>query len=474
MFAEQLGVVTHHLAGRVGLAGQLQRPSAADAALAVGPPDLFARRIEDPGHRRHRPRRQQGHTAGEITHLARTRRTVHTGQITVATLIGDVAHPVARIESQRIEVDAHGALLGTTPAHQAVVGRLAAQHAVTAVTQEVDRLHGADVEHALQLAGVDADAAARAGLDLETVERGLLLARTQPVAAQEDERDLGKDVHVARERQCHEEEPEAGGVEPPGSRLEVHQRQHADVCRHPSAERTGQEAPAAVQRAGRALGQQACREDEPQGRQGDAVAQDVFRRAAHAHSPRAETLAPGQGHAREDKEQQQVHQKVEDGLVFESRGEILEEDVTLQGHVTEPEVGHRLDPAHRDQEEPAEGQRHVHVAQQGIDAEDPPVEERLADDLPRGLQRAPRGQSAQDQHLVGPRQAVEPRSPLPEEREEHHGRAGHEGYAERSEEVHGQKSPSLRLMSITTPRVLIPRGQTSRHLPHSMHLFISS
>ena len=41
-------------------------------------------------------------------------------------------------------------------------------------------------------------------------------------------------------------------------------------------------------------------------------------------------------------------------------------------------------------------------------------------------------------------------------------------------ESHRQKSPSVRLISITTPRVLIPRGQTRRHLPHSMHLFISS
>ena len=54
----------------------------------------------------------------------------------------------------------------------------------------------------------------------------------------------------------------------------------------------------------------------------------------------------------------------------------------------------------------------------------------------------------------------------------------HDAHDERNREcrvkIHRQKSPSLRLMSITTARVLIPRGHTRRHLPHNMHLFICS
>ena len=56
----------------------------------------------------------------------------------------------------------------------------------------------------------------------------------------------------------------------------------------------------------------------------------------------------------------------------------------------------------------------------------------------------------------------------------HHQSADEKRQAEGCVKLHRQKSPSLRLMSITTPRVLIPRGQASRHLPHNMHLFISS
>jgi hypothetical protein len=43
VLAEQVGIVFHHLARRIGLAGQFERPAAADAAFAVGPPDLLAR-----------------------------------------------------------------------------------------------------------------------------------------------------------------------------------------------------------------------------------------------------------------------------------------------------------------------------------------------------------------------------------------------------------------------------------------------
>ena len=474
VLAEQVCIVFHHLARRIGLAGQFERPAAADAAFAVGPPDLLARGLEDRRHRRHRARRQQGHAARKIAHLARTFGAVETLEIAVAAFVGHVVHLVARVDAERVEINADGAFLGTAAAHQAVVGRLEAQHVVTAVAQEVDRLHVVDAQHALQLAGVDADAAARAGLDLEIIVGRLLFARAQVVTAQEDEGYLRENMHVTRERQRHEEHAEARGIEPPRRGFEIHQRHHADMPGHPLPEAPGEESPAAVKRARGAFGHQTRREHEPQRRQGHPVARDVLRRAPHAHRPGVETLAPGQRHAREDEQQQEVHREIEERLVLQPRGEILEKDVSLQRHVAEAQIGDRLGPPHGDQQEPAESQRHVHVPQQGVDPEDAAVEQRLAHHLPRRPEGAARRQSEQNPFLVGAGQAVEPRPPLPGQDGEHHRSADDERQTEWRVESHRQKSPSLRLISITTPRVLMPRGHTSRHLPHSMHLFISS
>ena len=474
VFAEEIGVVFHHLARGIGLPGELERTPAADPALAVGPPDLLARRLEDCRHGRQRPGREQRHAAREVAHLALTRRAVQPRKIAVTAFVGDVVHLVSGVEAQRVEVDVYGAFLDAAPAHQTVVGHLKPQMAVAAVAQEIDRLHVVDFQDALQLTGVDADAAARTRLDLEMVVRRLLLAGADPVSPQEDQRDLREDVHVAREGQRHEENPETRGVEPPGGGFERHERHDTDVRVHPSAEASGEESPAAVEGAGSTFGQQPRREDEPQGREGDAVAEDVLRRAAHPHGTRVEPLAPGQRHARKDEEQQQVHQEVEHGFVFEARGEVFEEDVALDRHPAEAEIGNRLDPSGDDQQEPPEGERHVHVAQQGVDTEDPAVQERFAHDLADRRKGTPRGQSAQDPQFVLARQEPEPSPPLPRHDQEHQRGAEDERQTERSVESHRQKSPSLRLISITTPRVLIPRGQTRRHLPHNMHLFISS
>ena len=292
--------------------------------------------------------------------------------------------------------------------------------------------------------------------------------------AQEDQGYLREDVHVTGERQRHEENTETRGVEPPRHAFEVYQHEGAHVRSHPSAQRTGEESPAAIKGAGRAFGDQARREYEPQGRKRNAVARHMLGRAAHAHPLREKALAPGQRYARQDEQQQQIHQEIEDRLMLEPRRKVLEEDMPLQRHIAEPEVGDGLDPPHGDQQEPAKGQAHVHVAQQRVDPEDPAVEQRFADDLPYRREGTAGRQPEQDPFLVGERQAVEPQAPLPQQHDEHHRGADHERYAEWCEKSHRQKSPSLRLISITTPRVLIPRGHTRRHLPHSMHLFISS
>ncbi len=160
--------------------------------------------------------------------------------------------------------------------------------------------------------------------------------------------------------------------------------------------------------------------------------------------------------------------------MLQPRAEIFEKDVSLQRHVAESEIGDGLGPPHGDQQEPPEGQRHVHIPQQGVDPEDAAVKQRFAHHLPHRGQGAARGYSEQNPFLVVAGQQPEPLAPLPRQRKEHHRGAEDKRYAERCVESHRQKSPSLRLISITTPRVLMPRGHTSRHLPHSMHLFISS
>ncbi len=163
----------------------------------------------------------------------------------------------------------------------------------------------------------------------------------------------------------------------------------------------------------------------------------MTRRAPQTQGPRAQPLEPRERHAREDEEQQQVHQKVEEGLVVEVRGEIAEEDVALEGHVAQSEVGHRLDPPRGDQQEPAEREAHVHVAQQGIDTEDAAVEQRLAHNLAHGPQGAARRHAAHEAHAVRGREVREPRTPLPEQQHEHRRSADDERNTERSVESHG-------------------------------------
>ena len=476
MPAEELRVVLHHAARRVGFARKFERPAAADPAVAVGPPHLLAGSREDALHGRHRARREQRHAAREIADLPFAFRAVESLEVVVAPFVGGVAHRVARIEPQGVEIDPHRTFRLAAAAHQAVLRHFARQHPVAAVAQKVNRLHVVDAQHALQLAGVDADAAPRAGFDLEAVGRRLLLTRAHAVTTQEDERDLGEDMHVARKRQRDEEDAERDRIEPPRPLFEHDERRPAEMLGHERPQPSGQEASHAVDAAGDAFGREPRRKDEPQCREGDPVARHVSGRAAHSHRPRAETFGPCQRHARQDEEQQQVHHEIEEGLLaqHQRRREVLEEDMSLQRHPAQAEVGHRFDPPHHDEQEPAEGQRHVHVSQQRIDAEDTAMEQAFADHLPDGSERPRRRDAEQHPLLVRARQFGEPHDVFPRDDGGHHQSADEKRQAEGCVKLHRQKSPSLRLISITTPRVLIPRGQASRHLPHNMHLFISS
>ena len=95
-------------------------------------------------------------------------------------------------------------------------------------------------------------------------------------------------MHVARERQGDEENPEGKRVTPPGRLEQSPQHLRVRVAGKQAADRAGEKAPAPVERARQALGRQPQREDEPEGREGNAVAHhavsythlDVYKRQA--------------------------------------------------------------------------------------------------------------------------------------------------------------------------------------------------
>ena len=178
----------------------------------------------------------------------------------------------------------------------------------------------------------------------------------------------------------------------------------------------------------------------------------MFRRAAHAHSFGKEPFAPCQRHAREDKQQQQVHDECKDRFVGQAGREVAEKYVALQRHPAETHVGDRLDPAYTDEQEPAECQRHVHITQQGVDPKDAAVQQRFADDFACSFERRACRDVTYDAHLVGARQLIEPIAPFPSQREEHRGSSDDERNAERCEETH-LRNPPVYVLSAARRRV---------------------
>lgn len=98
-------------------------------------------------------------------------------------------------------------------------------------------------------------------------------------------------------------------------------------------------------------------------------------------------LIHASAHARQNHGQQQIHGQLEARLVLGNAvygHEVLEKYVSLQRHPPQAEIGDGFYPAHRYEQQPAQRQRRVHVAQNGVDAEYPYVQQRLAHDLPQG------------------------------------------------------------------------------------------
>ena len=211
-------------------------------------------------------------------------------------------------------------------------------------------------------------------------------------------------MHVARPRQQQEKQPQQRRVRPPRPVRQVGHRKEAGE-HFPGVVREETAAPVRSRRE--ALGDEAGREDEPQRRQNHQVVGPLPRRLLHPEHLRVEPLRDGQQHAQQQERQNQVHdegERLASGERLLRRVEIPEKDGEVNRVERACVVHHRLDFPENDEQEPAEGERHVHVAQQRVDPEDAPVEQRFAHHLAQGVQRPAGGESLQNEHLVGTRQ----------------------------------------------------------------------
>ena len=130
------------------------------------------------------------------------------------------------------------------------------------------------------------------------------------------------------------------------------------------------------------------------------------KRLAHASATPDRTKSSSKSITKSKKGFSRQHQR---------RREVLEEDMSLQRHPAQAEVGHRLGPPHRDEQEPAEGQRHVHVPQQRVDPEDAAVEQRIRSTTSHDALRASArvGMPNRTRFLSARGSSAEPHAPLP-------------------------------------------------------------
>ena len=107
--------------------------------------------------------------------------------------------------------------------------------------------------------------------------------------------------------------------------------------------------------------------------------------ARHPQPARSETLIESQEQATEHKEEQQVHQgqeKIAFKGVWNPRGiEVFKKYGQIRGVKTVMGKEHGFCFPHDDEQEPAEGQGHMHVAQAAVEPEDPAVKEAFTEDF---------------------------------------------------------------------------------------------
>ena len=269
---------------------------------------------------------------------------------------------------------------------------------ITEITQQIDALYVIDVQRVVEWATVYAHATARAGAQLELGIAGHLHTVAQPQLAEVDEEHFGEDVHVAGERQHQEEYTEGDGVERPKGQLEEVGHGTAEEV----AEGLREEASVGVEPCGDGFAEQTQREDGPQRDLHGGVHHGVLGGALHAEEAGVDFLHEGEEDARQYVEQDEVHELGEEHLGAVG-GHVLVEEAVEDGapEVERPfDADAALDGAHHDEQEPAEGDAAVHVAQPPVLLADAQVQEALAEHLPDGRQDL-RGEDAfPDQGLL--------------------------------------------------------------------------
>ena len=390
--ADDFRVLHYHLHGLLDASCHPHGPSAADASVLVHEFVLYSCLAQQRLHGLPDRGGQSSHAPGIIEHLAaavRGQRSRVDGGIVGVYAIA--AHrPLGY--AQPVALDAHGADGGAFAAEQAFVAYLLyAPFVVPAYlpVQVHGRVSGVGLLHA-HGAGVDAESAARAGIYLGLREALARVAYLEPCVAHGNQEYLRGDVHVAGERQHHEEDAEGAGVGPPAGE-DV--RGVAQERREQVVEGLREEG-AAADVGGESFGEKAEREYRPQRIQAYHVEEARPGGAAHAEQPRAYSLDYREGDAAEDHEKEEVHQEEEHGAFHRAFGlghEISEEYRVVEQLRPVRRVEQHLDVSDDYQHEPAEGYAGVHVAQELVALPYLHVQKAVAEDVLDVLQHGLRG-----------------------------------------------------------------------------------
>ena len=400
--------------GRLLLAsGQQQRTAATDAAILVHQLEIHTGGPEDLLHGAGDHRRERSHTAGVIQHFLVT----HRQQRLYAGEVGEVrrdlvvfpflCRPIGEPKPAGIHLDL--AERRAFAAHQAFLRDLEAATGVAAL--DVAHVIDGGILDILFLhahrAGVDADAATRAGIEHRQSKSLAAVADFQSGVAHRDEQDLGRNVHIAGEGQHGQEDAQGQGIGPPGGGKVL---RIADEVVEQPVDRDGHKA--AARHAGREpLRDPAQREDGPEAVQADAVGEGEFRGAPHPDDAGAEALDDGQGDATENHQQEEVHQEEEERtlqrLVLHFH-KVAEKDGVVEPVEPFGDVKDGLDMADDDDHKPAEGDARMHIAQHLVALPEFHVEEAVAEDVLDVLDDRGRGdQQEVELPTVGSRQLDE-------------------------------------------------------------------
>ena len=202
---------------------------------------------------------------------------------------------------------------------------------------------------------------------------------------------LRKDVHVAAERHCGEEQAQADGIQPPAR----HYPQLVTEYKMPQVvDRNGQEASAA-EVGGETLGEKPQREYQPEAVQSHAVRERRLGGMLHAQGKGTEALEHGQSDTRKHIEQEEVHQEEEHPAPQRSMARIHPDEEPVEDWIEQGSLGNSQPlrdeqsyfyMSEYDQHEPSESDCAVHISQQRLPLPDLDMEKAVEEQIPDVLQ----------------------------------------------------------------------------------------